>query len=234
MSGSTSDFFRIGDSNTFFAQLRSACREDWRAYCGHEFVRRIGDGTLPRSSFRHYLVQDYVFLIHFARAKALAVYKSESLDEMRAAARMLDGILNHEMALHVEFCRGWGLGLEQMETTLEARANMAYTRFVLERGLAGDALDLHVALAPCIVGYAEIGLHLAPALEHGAQNPYREWIAMYAGEEYQAAASAAVDQLDRLAGERGGSGRFASLARTFAHATRLEIAFWDMGSSEAS
>ena len=64
---------------------------------------------------------------------------------------------------------------------------MAYTRFVLDCGAAGDLLDLHVALAPCVVGYAEIGRALAP---HGTEalgdHPYREWIAEYASEPYQA------------------------------------------------
>ena len=44
--------------------------------------------------------------------------------------------------------------------TPEASGNMAYTRFVLERGQAGDYLDLLTALAPCVVGYAEIGRRL--------------------------------------------------------------------------
>jgi hypothetical protein len=70
----------------------------------------------------------------------------------------------------------------------EAEANMAYTRQVLERGLAGDLLDLLVALAPCVVGYGEIGARLMA--EHGeglSNNPYREWVETYAGDEYQAA-----------------------------------------------
>ncbi len=48
-----------------------------------------------------------------------------------------------------------------MSAATEAGATVAYTRFVLERGLAGDLLDLLTALAPCIVGYAEIGRELA-------------------------------------------------------------------------
>lgn len=32
----------------------------------------LGDGTLPDAAFRMYLVQDYLFLIQFARAYALA------------------------------------------------------------------------------------------------------------------------------------------------------------------
>ena len=63
----------LSDTNTLFGRLRTACRDDWTAYCDHEFVRRIADATLPEACFRHYLEQDYLFLIHFSRAWALAV-----------------------------------------------------------------------------------------------------------------------------------------------------------------
>ncbi|MEM8687789.1 MAG: thiaminase II, partial [Pseudomonadota bacterium] len=62
-----------------FAGWRTAASKQWDAYTRHEFVNRLGDGSLERSAFLHYLVQDYVFLIHFSRAWALAVVKSESL-----------------------------------------------------------------------------------------------------------------------------------------------------------
>ena len=77
--------------------------------------------------------------------------------------------------------------------------------------MAGDLLDLQVALAPCVIGYAEIGAWLdadAGTLRDG--NPYAEWIAMYAGAEYQAVAAAATDTLDALmdAARRRGPARF--------------------------
>lgn len=226
----TSDVDSFNDPNTLFGRLRSSCAEEWNGYCNHEFVRRLGDGTLPRESFRHYLEQDYLFLIHFSRAWALAVYKADTLADMRAAASTLDALLNYEMGLHVQYCAGWGLTAEEMERQSEARANMAYTRYVLERGLAGDVLDLHVALAPCVIGYAVIGKNLAgdPRTRFEG-NPYRAWIEMYAGEEFQDVAKAAVRQLDQLAASRLGPGRFENLARTFRQATSLEIGFWDMG-----
>lgn len=216
-------------ADSLFARLKSACTKTWTAYCEHEFVERIGDGTLPEECFRHYLAQDYVFLIHFSRAWALAAYKAETLDDMRAAAKMLDGILSLEMELHVKFSVRWGVTAELMERTEEATANMAYTRYVLERGMAGDVLDLHVALAPCVVGYAEIGRRLATLPTYGSENPYREWIEMYADRAYQALADEAIKRLDALAETRAGAGRFDSLSKTFLQATRLEIAFWDMG-----
>ena len=52
---------------------------------------------------------------------------------------------------------------------------------------------------------------------------------MYASDDYLRVARDAVDQLDRLAERLGGEARFAKLSRIFTQATRLEIAFWDMG-----
>ena len=78
----------------------------------------------------------------------------------------------------------------------EAKANMAYTRFVLEAGMAGDLLDLCVALAPCVVGYAEIGQELA-AKQHG-DHPYRDWIKTYSDPDYQDVVRSAVARLDEL------------------------------------
>ncbi|MDH3234598.1 MAG: TenA family protein, partial [Alphaproteobacteria bacterium] len=169
---------------SLFSRLRDACAVEWQAYTDHPFVRGIGDGSLPEAAFRHYLGQDYLFLIQFARAYGLAVYKADALEDMRAAAASLSAILDIEMELHVKFCAGWGLSEEDMAALPEDSATMAYTRFVLETGMAGDLLDLHVALAPCIVGYAEIGAALA-AKAGSDDNRYGEWIAIYAGDEYQ-------------------------------------------------
>jgi len=213
-----------------FHRLREACSEDWQRYIDHEFVRALARGDLPEARFRHYLQQDYVFLRHFARAWALAAFKADTLADMRAASEVLDGLLNHEMQLHVELCGRWGIDAATLERTPEARANMAYTRYVIERGLAGDLLELLVALAPCVLGYAEIGTRRRQeAAAELAGHPYREWLETYAGEEFQQLAAGVAAQMDRLAAQRMPEARFPQLAETFAAATRLEIGFWDMG-----
>ena len=130
----------------------------------------------------------------------------------------------------MKYCADWGLTEVDMASAPEAMETTAYTRYVFERGMAGDLLDLHVALAPCIMGYGEIGAALAADADTVMDgNPYRSWIEMYAGEEYQEIADGAVTQLDRLASSKGADARFADLTKTFAQATRLEEAFWQMG-----
>jgi len=231
------DIADLAAPDSLLARLRGSCAEDWEAYVWHPFVRGIGDGALPEAQFRHYLIQDYLFLIHFSRAYALAVYKADRLQEMREAASVLHLLLHTEMKLHVEFCAQWGLTEAEMETAPEAKPCMAYTRFVLERGLAGDLLDLLVALAPCVFGYAEVGRRLAAHPDTVLDgNPYRAWIEMYSSDEFCDGARAAVAQMDRVAGLRLGWSpgqndmpRFDDLARTFRAATRLEADFWQMG-----
>lgn len=217
-----------------FEHLKSACAWEWERYIGHDFVRKLGVGELPEPAFRHYLQQDYLFLLHFARAYALAGYKAHTLADMRAAAATFSALVDTEMKLHVKFCAGWGLTEAEMEALPEDGPTVAYTRFVLDRGMAGDLLDLHVALAPCVVGYAEIGRRLeadSATLRDG--NPYAEWIAMYAGDAYQEVAAHAIENLDSLFARRSGEGRLDSLVRTFRIATELEVAFWQMGLDRA-
>lgn len=212
-----------------FDRLKAAASAEWTRYVEHDFVARMGEGTLPQAAFRTYLVQDYLFLIQFARAYALAVYKGRNLADMRAAKLGLTAILDVEMDLHVRLCGRWGLSPAAIEAAPEEAATIAYTRFVLDCGMAGDLLDLHVALAPCVIGYAEIGRRLAPGgVEALGAHPYRDWIGEYAGAPYQEIAGAARRHLEELAARSMTERRFGELAALFAKASLLEADFWQM------
>ena len=218
-----------GSEGGLFRRLKQACAPEWRAYTWHAFVQGIADGTLPLPAFRRYLVQDYLFLVQFVRAHALAAYKAESLAAFRDKSAAIAALL-HEMTLHIGYCAEWGLSEAAVLAEPEAAETVAYTRWVLDRGMAGDILNLEVALAPCTVGYGEIALAIeaAPTRRRDG-NPYESWIAMYAGEEYQALARSSAARLDALGASHGGAARFASLSADFAKAARLEAEFWSMG-----
>jgi len=214
---------------TLFERLKQSCSEDWAAYTGHPFVRALGEGTLPEAAFRHYLKQDYLFLIEFARAYALAGYKARNLSDLKRAKDGMAAILETELTLHAQYCAQWGITEADLTALEPEMPTLAYTRYVLERGMAGGLLDLHVALAPCMLGYAEIGAALAREQTGTAgENPYRAWVEMYARAEFQDSAAEQAAYIDALAGEISET-RFAELARTFREATVLEIGFWQMG-----
>ena len=155
-----------------FAGWRSASGDTWRQYIEHEFVLGLEDGSLPRSAFIAYLIQDYIFLLHFSRAWALAVVKAETAAQMRTAAATVNALINEEIQLHLQVCAREGISEAQLLEATEASENIAYTRFVMDAGLSGDLLDLLAALAPCVFGYHEIGLRLAGS--HDTTALYRE------------------------------------------------------------
>tara|TARA_R110002096_G_scaffold108476_1_gene237268 strand:+ start:44874 stop:45542 length:669 start_codon:yes stop_codon:yes gene_type:complete len=213
-----------------FEDLKKNCPTEWRDYIEHSFVRQLGNASLAPEAFQHYLKQDYLFLIQFARAFALAAYKSPTLSDLRHAKDGLQAILDTELDLHIRYCNEWGISEDELANLPEARATLAYTRYVLDTGNRGDLLDLHVALSPCMVGYGEIANWLNRRAEtiRGDANPYDAWIAMYESDEFQNAMQAEIRWLDERLADVSPA-RFEQLTRIFRDATRLEIDFWDMG-----
>ena len=219
----------FGAPGGLFRRLRDASGADWTGYTWHPFVQRLGDGSLPLAAFQHYLIQDYLFLIHFARAKALAVVKGESLAAMRSKAAAVLAILD-ETLLHLKYCAEWGLSEKQVTLVPETMETVSYTRWVMDRGMHGDILDLEIALVPCTVGYGEVARRImADTARMVSGNPYQSWIESYAGEGYQNMAEAAAHRIDALGESHGGEARFASLLRDFSMAARLEQRFWQQG-----
>lgn len=216
------------DNRSLFQRLRADEEAAWEAYVNHPFVVAMGEGTLPKAAFQRYLEQDYLFLIHFARAYALAGYKAQALADLNDASAGLDAILS-EMDLHVRLCARWGVTQQALEALEEAAECVAYTRFVLDAGLSGDLLDLHGALSPCVIGYGEIGARLATSCGPLEAHPYADWIGEYAGAPYQAVAAAAIDRLDRLSAGEMTAARYARLCKLFRSAALLERDFWQMG-----
>jgi thiaminase/transcriptional activator TenA len=214
-----------------FALWREAAKSSWRDYTRHAFVEGLRDGSLPRTSFIHYMVQDYVYLIHFSRAWALAVAKADTLDEMKACAASVNALVNGEMQLHIETCASEGISKDALESTVEEAENLAYTRYVLEAGYSGDFLDLMAALAPCVMGYGEIGTRLKA---EQTSDTYTDWIDTYAGDEYQENCMQVGQLIDQALASRLGtnyatSPKWTTLTQKFDTATRLEVGFWNMG-----
>jgi thiaminase (transcriptional activator TenA) len=212
-----------------FERLKADAAPQWVQYTQHDFVRQLGDGSLPLECFKHYLVQDYLFLIQFARAYALGVYKSPTVNDMRNSLEGVKAILDVELELHIELCEKWGLPRTEIENAPEDTPTMAYTRFVLDAGMSGDLLDLQAALAPCIIGYAEIGTKLARDGNDNSENPYQRWIQEYSSEAYQSLASDFALWIDETASKVLTDHRYPRVLSLFEKACRLESDFWQMG-----
>jgi thiaminase/transcriptional activator TenA len=213
--------------SNLFERLRADAEDPWHRYTRHRFVLALGEGTLARENFQNFLIQDYLFLLQYARAYLLLAYKLDDPADMRAAMQTAIVLLESELPLHVRYCAGWDIAEPEMAAAPPRLELLAYTRYVLELGLAGDALDLMVALAPCIAGYAEIGTALSETTL--PDNPYNEWIEAYSGPEYLNSVAGTLAMLERLWTTRGGAARYPKLLEIFTRATECEAAFWETG-----
>ena len=202
-------------------------RNVWKHYVCHDFISQVESGKLCEPSFQYYLIQDYHFLIHFARSYALAASKAKSLVDLKHASQSINTILNTEIRLHLDYCSIWGLTEGEVINSPLDPACKAYIDFIFSTGALGGLIETYVAMAPCMLGYAHIGQKLKQSAR--AQSPYQSWIEMYSSEEFQVAAQAEVKYLNRLADEENISeARLQTLASIFNEACQLESNFWQM------
>ena len=213
-------------------RLRSEHEAEWDACYAHPFVQAIGRGDLPDERFQTFLVQDYLFLIDYARVLAYASAKAPDLDAQTWFARLLDATLSTEMELHRKTCAEWGIGRDELEGAEPLPTTVAYTSFLVRTAAAGDIGDLASALLPCQWGYADIGMRLADAgvPDHAR---YASWIASYADPGYVGLTDWLKAFVDRL-GATADDTTLARWSSTFRTTLRYELAFWEMAWSGES
>jgi thiaminase/transcriptional activator TenA len=212
---------------SFADALEHQARPIRQAILGHPFVTGVGDGTLPVDRFKHYVLQDYVYLIHYSRVLALAVARAPDLETMGWFAKLLDETLSTEMELHRSYCGRFGITVRELEATVAAPTTLAYTSFLLKVAYQGSFDELVAALLPCQWGYWEIGQHLARRGEPPAMPLYAEWIRMYTSPEFARLAREIRALADRL-GERAGPDQRAAMTAAYLASFRLEFLFWEM------
>lgn len=199
----------------------------WDSYIKHEFVQKLANGTLGIENFQHYLKQDYIYLFHYSRAFALAMYKSENFKQMNFSKNALNSILD-EIQLHINYCKEFGIDEESIYEQKESPACIAYTRYVLDSGSSGDLTHLYAGLIPCFVGYAKVADYITDNNLSVANNPYQSWIDMYSSKEYQEAANNATHFFETLCKDLSNK-QMEKVQDIFTTATRMEIFFWQMG-----
>ena len=170
--------------------------------------------------------QDYLFLVGFSRAIAIAIGKTSNLDHMKWFSHLLNETLNTEMKLHVDYCKEVGISREALLTTQSTPATHAYTRHLLETAYTGTALDTAVALLPCCWSYAEIGRRLTIVQVQNNQPHLSKWIEMYSSDEFWQLSIDLRSFID-IQTETLDGNRHSDLIDTFVKSTHYECRFWN-------
>tara|TARA_B110000305_G_scaffold213639_1_gene249741 strand:- start:262 stop:924 length:663 start_codon:yes stop_codon:yes gene_type:complete len=212
------------NKKTFFYKLKSDCKKEWSEYTEHKFLSNLVSSKLPGKNFKKYLVQDYVFLQQFIKILGLSVYKSKTFEEINRSINFIKGI-DHEIKLHIGYCKKWKISLRSLNNVKIERANSAYTDYVLSIGKNGNNLDIFSCLSPCIIGYGEIGFRLSQ-IKDWKKSKYSSWIKMYSSKEYQQIAKDNITYLDILFNNDKNKS-LTKLKKNFKKSTILERNFWE-------
>ena len=201
-----------------------------QAILDHPFVVGVGSGALEVEKFKHYVLQDYVYLIEYSRVLAMAAARAPELDTMGWFARLLDETLNVEMDLHRSYCAEFGITTVELETTLPSPTTVAYTSYLLNVAHQGSFPELVASLVPCQWGYWEIGDHLARQGEPPDAPLYSQWIQMYTSTEFSDLADSIRNLVNRLA-DNSGPAEIEAMSNAYLTSLRFEYMFWEMANN---
>jgi thiaminase/transcriptional activator TenA len=209
---------------SFCADARAATAPIWDAIHALPFNRELAAGTLPRAAFRHYMIQDAIYLIAYARALAAAAVKAPSTAEIEFFVDSAKGALVVERQLHADYLGKLEVDIAAIEAAGASPSCFAYTSFLTGTAQTGSYEELVAAILPCFWVYWDVGKALYRASAPG--NFYQAWIDTYAGDEFGELVQRCKGIADASAA-RSGDQVIAAMHAAFARSCRYEWAFWD-------
>ncbi|WP_394232186.1 thiaminase II [Niallia oryzisoli] len=211
----------------FSEHLLEKLQPIWRKNHAHPFVQEMGAGTLDKEKFRFYMIQDYLYLIDYAKLFALGAVKATDLEDMKIFSALLHSTLDEEMSLHRQYAARFGISEEELERAEPSPVTLAYTHYMLHSAQNGTLAELVAALLPCAWSYWEIGKELSEIPGAADHALYGDWITMYSSKEFGQTAEWCIDLLNKLAAGKP-EHELRQLEKIFLNTTRFEYLFWDM------
>jgi thiaminase (transcriptional activator TenA) len=198
----------------------------YAAILAHPFLTGLADGTLPRESFRHYIVQDAHYLRGYARALAICAAKAPDESGTVMFAEHAAQAIAAERDLHAALMTELGSSPEEAALEPVAPTTQAYVSYLLATVYGGSFAEAVGAVLPCYWIYARVGDEL---LARSSPDPlYARWIAMYGSEEFQAVVDSVLELTDRV-GVSLSDTETAQLRSHFRRTSTYEWMFWDAG-----
>jgi len=213
---------------SFTRDLQAKARATWENCYNHPFVQELGKGTLDKEKFKFYLLQDYLYLLQYAKVFAIAAIKSDTEEFMLRFSSSQYFLLANEMNLHREYMASFGITKEEMRAAKPSLYNKAYTSNMIAWGQTGGLAEILAAVFPCPWTYADFAQRLKK--QYAAEldkNFYKTWIELYAGAEFSESFAWFFDALDGLVAHMPGAQR-AQIEEIFISSVEFEYLFWDM------
>jgi len=211
-------------ASQFTSQLWESISTIYTAILAHPFVNGLTSGELPEATFRHYVIQDALYLRDYARCLAIAAAKSPEDRWCEMFAEHAKGALVVERSLHEGFFAQWGLSEADVYANSPAPTNLAYTSYLLRVAYGSSFEELLGAVLPCYWIYWEVGKTLQA--RGSASATYGRWIDTYGSEDFGTVVRQVLDVTNQAVADLPESRR-ARVREHFLTTSRYEWLFWD-------
>ena len=207
--------------------LLDAVKDIWSQYHVHPFVLGIRDGTLDREKFRYYIIQDYLYLMDYARTFAIGVAKARSKETANLFAQYI-AVMNGELDVHSGYMGKLGVTQEEVETAKQSLDSLSYTSYMLRVAYEDGEAEILTAILSCAYSYEVIAKKMVADAPDSVNDPfYGDWIRGYASERYAGENAVLLDILEKLTGQYTES-QLDHLKEIFVACSRYELACWEM------
>ncbi len=197
-------------------------------YNTHPFVLGIANGTLSLEKFKFFMIQDYLYLIEYAKVFAVGAAKAGSEEIMKIFSDYVSNIQNNEMAIHRSYMDKLGITMDEVLAARMSQDNLSYTSYMLKIAYESGPAEICAAILPCAVSYEKIAAKMVASDPSCAEHPfYGEWISGYASMEYHNENDILMKLTDRLAAAYSVQ-QIEQLIEIGRRCSRYEMDFWDM------
>ena len=208
--------------------LLQATNEIWQSYCRHPFVKGIRDSTLDREKFRYYIIQDYLYLIDYARTFAIGVAKAKSAHTTNIFSGYISLLTGSEMSIHHGYMGKFAVSQQEVDNTARALDNLSYTSYMLRVAYEEGEAEILAAILSCAYSYEFIAKDMVRNNPDCINDPfYGEWIQGYISQKYSDGNLLLMDTLNRLTADYTQE-QIQHLVDIFTACSRYEYMFWEM------
>ncbi|MGN0335572.1 MAG: thiaminase II [Lachnospiraceae bacterium] len=208
--------------------LLDASKEIWEGYYTHPFVRGIQDGTLDKEKFKYYIMQDFLYLIDYAKVFSLGIAKAKSMETLKLFSSYVQQLTDGEMDIHKGYLGMFKITQEEMDQMPVALDNISYTSYMLRVAYAEGEAEILAAILSCAYSYELIAKKMTAENPKAAAHPfYGSWVQGYASDDYSRGNEALIEMLNRLTADYT-ERQMEHLKEIFVACSRYEMMFWDM------
>lgn len=198
----------------------------WDECVNTPFIQELKSGTLPFGKFKLYMIQDSIYLRHYARVYGKAMYHSTTLRDIQFFYSILSFVTDTESAVRLSYLKQFGITDDEVDLIKPLPENQNYIDFMLTIAEQGNICEILMVVLPCMFSYSYIFRKIAAEPET-ANSKYWDFIQDYADDQYFSDCKAWCDFTDRKCAPLAVMDQ-ERLNNIFKKASHLELDFWKM------